>query len=353
MDDFYTKSFVVPFYRAFLGFFILVLLISTIFMEHKQHVLLAKKTLENDTLYFGVISTFLLFGFFQQRFQLSLMNEIRYRVFHSLAFFRTSKLLSVQLSIWPKTHALLLLYTAFLTYVGVISGSLAKPLLLWALLFVIFLVDFLLIYLKLQRPFPDKSVPKAILFPRIPFELWFLKHLASKRPLLVIGVKLISLLLLSGFFFSFSSGNYDLRWIAFGLLCVAFIHFPVWLEKVKFDIEELSFFRNLPRSFFLKSRHHLISLFLFLLPELTFLNLKFGLFTQGFTILNLSFFFIAMNLGLFGFVIFQYQDKDWTKAIVGSFFLIFILIIFGIPFYLISLLSLIAFLLGIKSPFRI
>jgi hypothetical protein len=353
MDNFYTKSFVIPFYKAFLGFFILVILISGVFMEFRQHVLLAERVLENDKFFLGVLGVFSIFGFFQQRYQLNLMNEARYRVFHSLAFFSVSKLVKVHLAIWPKTHALLLIYAAFLTYIGLISQSLLKPLLLWVFLIAVFSIDFSLFYYKLRRPFPDKAIPKSFLFPRIPFGFWFLKHLTTNRPILIISIKLVSLIVLNGFFFSYESGGYDLRWIAFGLLCAAFIHFPVWMEKVRFDAEELSYFLNLPRSTFLKIRHLLTSIVLFILPELILIGIKFNGQELGLIVLNLSFFYVSMNLGLLGLVVFQSQHIDWTKAIIGAFFLIFLVILFSVPFYFIAFLGLAAFILAVKNPYRI
>jgi hypothetical protein len=322
-------------------------------MEYRQHVLLAERILENDHFFLGVLGAFLIFGIFQSRYQLNLMNESHYRVFHSLAFFSVPKLVKIHLAIWPKTHALLLIYAVFLSYIGVISQNLFKPFLLWIFLLGIFVLDFSLFYYKLRRPFPDKVISKSFLFPRIPFGFWFLKHLASKRPMLIIAVKLVSLTLLNGFFFSYESGGYDLRWIAFGLLCVTFIHFPVWMEKVGFDAEELSYFLNLPRSLFLKIRQHLTSLILFILPELILIGIKFNGQELGLIALNLSFFFVSINLGLLGLIVFQSQHIDWTKAIIGAFFLIFLVILFSVPFYLIAVPSLATFILAINSPYRI
>ena len=353
MDDFYTKSFVIPFYKAFLGFFMLVILISTVFMEFKQHVMLAERVLENDQFFLGVLGAFSIFEIFQERYQLTLMNDLRYRVFHSLAFFSIPKLLKIQLSIWTKTHALLLIYAVFLSYIGLHSQSLLKPILLWFFVLGVFSLEFTLFYFKLRRPFPDKVISKAILFPRIPFGFWFLKHLATNRPMLIIAVKLVSLILLNGFFFSYESGGYDLRWIAFGLLCAGFIHFPVWMEKVRFDVEELGYFLNLPRSLFLKIRHQLTSLILFILPELILIGIKFKTQDFGLIALNLSFFFVSLNLGLLGLVVFQSQHIDWTKAIIGAFFLPFLVILFSVPLYLIAVPSLAAFILAIKNPYRI
>lgn len=322
-------------------------------MEFKQHVLLAERVLENDKFFLGVLGAFLIFGIFQERYQLNLMNESRYRIFHSLAFFSVPKLLKIQLSIWTKTHALLLIYAVFLSYIGLRSQILLKPILLWFFVLGVFSLDFILFYFKLRRPFPDRVISKSVLFPRIPFGFWFLKHLATNRPILIIAVKLVSLILLNGFFFSYESGGYDLRWIAFGLLCAAFIHFPVWMEKVRFDAEELSYFLNLPRSFFLKIRQHLTSLILFILPELILIGIKFKTQDFGLIALNLSFFFVSINLGLLGLIVFQSQHIDWTKAIMGAFFLLFLVILFSIPFYLIAVPSLAAFILAIKSPYQI
>ena len=322
-------------------------------MEFKQHVLLAERVLENDKFFLWLLGAFLIFEIFQQRYQHNLLNESRYRIFHSLAFFSVSKLVKIHLAIWPKTHALLLIYAVFLSYIGLRCQSLLKPILLWFFILGVFSLDFTLFYFKLRRPFPDKVISKAILFPRIPFGFWFLKHLATNRPMLIIAVKLISLIVLNGFFFSYESGGYDLRWIAFGLLCVTFLHFPVWLEKVRFDAEELSYFLNLPRSIFLRIRHQLTSIVLFILPELILIGIKFKTQDFGLIALNLSFFFVSLNLGLLVLIVFQSQHIDWTKAIIGAFFLIFLVILFSVPFYLIAVPSLAAFILAIKSPYRI
>jgi len=353
MDDFFTRSFVLPFYKAFLGFFILVILISGVFMEFRQHLLIAERVLENDFAFLIVVGLFLIFGVFQIRFQISLMNETRYRVFHSLAFLSVPKLLKIFLGIWSKTHALLLIYTIFLTFVAINSGGLIKPILLWLILVGIFSIDFWIIYSKIRRPFPERVISKSVLFPKIGFEFWFVKHLSSKRPILLLGEKFISLLLLNGLIISFESGNYDLRWIAFGLLSTAFLHYPIWLEKVRFETAELSWFLNLPRSMALKTRQHLVSFMILLLPELILIGLKFSSTAQPFDSLNLSLFFIAMNFGLYGMVVFQSENINWTKIMIGAFFLIFLLILFSIPFWLTALLGLAAFFFPVKSSYRI
>jgi len=352
-DDFFTKSFVIPFYKAFLGFFILVLLISGVFMEYQQHVLVAERILENDLAFLAVVGLFLIFGIFQIRFQISLMNETRYRVYHSLAFLPVPRLLRIFLGIWTKTHALLLIYTIFLTYTGISSGGLIKPILLWLILIGIFCIDFGTIYFKIRRPFPDRVISRALLFPKIPFSFWFLKHLSSKRPTLILVVKSVSVLLLNGFILAFESGNYDLRWIAFGLLIAAFLHYPIWLEKVRFETAELGYFLNYPRILIQKIRHHFVSFMILLLPELILVGLKLSSGVQPFDALNLILFFPAINLGLYGLIVFQSENIGWTKGIIATFFLIFLLIIFGIPFWLIAVLGLAAFLFSVRSSYRI
>jgi len=86
---------------------------------------------------------------------------------------------------------------------------------------------------------------------------------------------------------------------------------------------------------------------------LILIGIKFNGQELGLITLNLSFFFVSMNLGLFGIVVFQSQHIDWTKAIIGAFFLIFLLILFSVPFYFIAFLGLAAFILAIKNPYRI
>lgn len=353
MSDFYTKSFVIPFYKAFLGFFILVLLITCVFMEFRQHLLIAERIVENNFAYLGLVGFVLIFSLFQIRFQLLLMNDSRYLIFHLLAFLDKKKFILVYLGIWTKTHALLLCYSFFFTYVSFNLGRIEKAFLLVLLLFGVFVLDFMLLYFKVQKPIPERTISKSILFPKIPFSIWFLKQLSKNRPFLLLGVKLVSLLLLSGFLISYQSGGYDWRWVAFGLLNSSFLHYPVWLEKVRFEQEELGWFLGLPRNLLAKILANFISLGILLIPEILLILLRYSFLDNPLESTHLALFFVGTNLGLYGLVIRQAEQIDWVKVIIGSFFLVFLLILFSLPIYFISLLGLSIFIFTIHHPYRI
>jgi len=138
-----------------------------------------------------------------------------------------------------------------------------------------------------------------------------------------IGKGLYHSLLLNGFIFSYQSGGYDLRWIAFGLLSAAFLHYPIWLEKVRFEkwgIDLVFEFASLYPSKNWPAASQFLGFCFY--PNLSWLLLNF----PGFHSLQLILLLLGVNLGLYGLVIFQYQDIDWTKVIISSFFLAFILI---------------------------
>lgn len=353
MHELFFKSFVIPFYKAFLGFFILIILFFGVFMELKQHLMIAERLLQNSIGFYSVLLMFLGYATAQQRFQLRLLNNTRYRIFHQLAFLSIRQLSWNFLYVWLANHALLLLYASLLTYVGFEIGHMAKLPILWLSLAGNFLIDISLIYSKLKKPFPDFISVRSRLFKKLNFEYWFFMHLRENRTMLFLAVKLISVVLLNAFFYAFLSGDYDLRWLEFGLLCASFIHFPIWLDKYDFESQQLTYFHNMPLSFRLKLRQHSISIILILLPELILLVYKYGSGENLPNLFSLLILFISLNLGIYGLIKLR---KDYSNAITAgylAFFAIFLLVIFSVHPIILSLITLIPYLISIRSRYSV
>lgn len=353
MNNLFFKSFVLPFYKAFLGFFILVIIVLGVFMEMKQHLMIAGRILQNSIGFYAILLIFIGYAVAQQRFQLRLLNDKRYRVFHSLAFLSFCQLCWSFLPVWIANHALLLLYSMLLTYVGIGIDSGGKLPILWIFLVAIFLADLTLTSSKLNKPFPDRIRMRSRLLKNLNFEFWFLMHLRENRTMLILAVKLVSIILLNGFFYAFHSGGYDQRWLEFGLLCATYAHFPIWLDKNDFESEQLTYFLNMPVSYVMKLRQHTTALVLILLPELVLLVYKYGSSETLPELLFLLILFVSLNMGIYGLIKLKKNQESAINSAYLVFFLIFILVIFGIHPLFISSIGLLPFLIAIRARYSI
>ncbi|MFC3878652.1 hypothetical protein ACFOSV_00600 [Algoriphagus namhaensis] len=349
MREIYIKSFVASFYKAFLGFFVLVLLIVGVFMEYKQHVLVAERLLQSDFGYITILLALLTYSFFQIRFQLTLLNEPKYRVFQNLAFLSKKDFFIFYFTQWVSNNLLIWIYGLFLTFISFGLGASYKVLVLWSTLLLIFAIGLILIYQKVQKPIPERVIRVSKLFPIVPYPFWFLTHLKTDRPLLLLGIKALSILLLNAFLFSFSSGSYDLRWVQFGLLCSAYIHIPIWMDKVEFDQDRLAFFRNYPRPISSKLRDHLINAGVLLFPEVLILLMKFGWGGLSLDLIILCGFWLALNLALYGLIQWKRWQMGWERMALIAFFGIFLLTIYGAPAIIILVFLSFFFLARIRS----
>ncbi|WP_339869978.1 hypothetical protein [uncultured Algoriphagus sp.] len=353
MNELFFKTFVITFYRAFLGFFILVILIFGVFMEMKQHLMIADLLLQNSTGFYAILLIFLAYTLAQKRFQIRLLNDKHYRIFHQLGFFTWPQLARNFLPVWLANHALILAYSVLLTYVGIGIHAGVKLGLLWLFLIGIFLADITLLYFKLKKPFPESTRVRPAIFRNLSFEFWFLMHLRENRTLLVLAVKIISIFLLNGFFYFYFGGGYDLRWLEFGLLCAAYVHFPIWLEKDGFESAELSYFHNMPLSYSRKIWQHSVPILLILFPELALLVFKFGTLENIPDLVFLLILLIAINMGIYGLIKLRNEQEKALKLGYLVFFFLFLLVIFGIHPLIISALCLLPFLVSVRARYSV
>ncbi|WBL41738.1 hypothetical protein PBT90_13345 [Algoriphagus halophytocola] len=353
MNKLFFKTFVVTFYRAFLGFFILLILVFGVFMEMKQHLLIAERLLQNSTGFHAILLIFLGYAFAQKRFQFRLLNHKHFRMFHQLGFFTWSQLGRNFLPVWLANHSLILAYSILLTYVGIGIRSGGKLLILWLFLIGLFLADITLLYFKLKKPFPESTRVRSAIFKKLKFEFWFLMHLRENRTLLILAVKIISIFLLNGFFYFYSGGGYDLRWLEFGLLCAAYCHFPIWMEKAAFEAEQLSYFHNMPISFSRKLWQHSVPILGILFPEIALIIYRFGSFENLPDLFFLLILLISLNMGIYGLVKWRNVQEKALKLGYLVFFFLFLLVIFGLPPLAISALCLIPFLVSVRSRYSV
>ncbi len=353
MKNFYLKSFTIPFYRAFLGFFVLATVFLGVFMEVRQHVLIAERLLQSQLGFMLLLLAFGVYAFFQIRFQLTLLTEPGYRVFHLLAFFHPLKFCFILAPSWVANHLLLVIYSLFFTYIGIVNHSWSQPIILWVVLFALFTVQLLLIYKRLQHPYPDRIAHPRKLIGRLVFGLWFAAHLKENRPVLFLACKILSLTLLNAFLFSFHAGGYDIRWVQFGFLAASFINYPIWLEKEVFEKEKLPTLLNMPRIWPIKLRHHGLSMLLIILPELIFLIFHFRTLSGYLQLVELVFLWFSLQLGIYVQLVLTAKSPNTIRYGLGLFFLFFLSILFSVPPLFLAFICIAAFVITIQSPYRI
>lgn len=353
MNELFFKSFVIPFYRAFLGFFILVIVVFGVFMELKQHLRIAERVLQSPVSFYPILLVFLVYSVAQQRFLFRLLNDKRYRVFHDLGFLSWSQLGRNFLPVWLANHVLVLCYSVLLTYVGLGAKAGEKLGILWLLLIVIFLAEVTLLHSKIKKPFPDFIRVRTRLFKKLGVEFWFLMYLKEKRTLLLLAVKLVSIILLNGFFYFYYDGGYDLRWLEFGLLCAAYVHFPLWLEKHSFESRQLTYFHAMPISYWMKLGQHSKTLIIILLPELVLMVYKFGNRENLANLFFLLVLFIALNMGMYGLVKWRNGLANSLNSAYLIFFMLFLLVIFGIHPLIISTLCMVPFFTSLRPNYSV
>ena len=356
MKDVVTKAFVQPFYKAFLGLFLLVFIILGVFLKAEVHVMLGYQIIQSTYALLALFLFFSFYAFLHWNFQKKLLIKPAYRIFHQLGLSNPKIFYTQQLYVWLGNHALLILYAVFLTVLSIdinIWHTLPK---IWGMLFFLYFSYASLIYYQLRRPLSEanihgkKNIKPNALNTRYPF--WLLVHLKENRPLLLLTSKFLSLLILNIFFGSFQSGDYDNRWLQFAILCISFINYPLLLEKKNFETSKLSYFLNMPVSFFEKLKAHFLQIFVIILPEIIFIIYQDFNTEIDFRSLPLILLTIALNIGIYGLCNSVSDHSKMSRNIFISFFLVFFGILYNLPWVVLSLPALILLLTSIKSTYK-
>ncbi|HSF53230.1 MAG TPA: hypothetical protein VLA71_05735 [Algoriphagus sp.] len=347
------KLFTIPFYRNYLGFWILVLVFGGIFMELKQHILLGK-FLFNQPLAFSILPIgFILFSTFHLTFQLRLLRGHEYHFYHQTGLLSRRILGKNWAIVWLSTHVFPIIYLIFLSYFGVEKQTWDLLAILWISVVSGCLINLIFIYNSLLHPLKETVLVRPKWNWPLPRISWFGLELRQNRPLLLLLTKTLSIVLLNGFFISYQTGTYDLRWLEFGILCIAYLHIPILLEKNEFENQKLSWFRSLPLPLFEKVLNHLGSLAIVLLPELIFLfwrSLQLGK-MEFVLILPLN--LISILVGLLGLIYWKTKEFSIIRFSIGAFFLIFLSILFAVPWVILVVGFTLFFFSQIRSPYQV
>lgn len=308
--------------------------------------------MENNSWFAAVVFVFIIYSFLQLRFQIKLLQDPSYRVFQKLSLLSFWDFSKHLFSIWLANHALILLYSLLITYVGLKVGAWEKVSFVGLSLILIAYASLYFSYKTLQKFYPEKRVHRSRIILIKPYFLWFPFHLKDKKPLLFITVKATSLFFLSGFFYSYFSGGYDARWLAFGLLICSYFNYPLWLEKVEFGELQLYIFRNSPIPYFKKISQEFLIAIILIFPEILLLLYQGRLMRSNIEQFSLIGFWIGLNLGIYALCIFT-KEKPKPSYFYFGFFAVFLAILFGINPIFLSLIFLLFYSYSIRSPYQL
>jgi hypothetical protein len=158
--------------------------------------------------------------------------------------------------------------------------------------------------------------------------------------------------MLNLFFITFQTGDYDNRWLQFGILCVSFVNYPLLKEKRDYEALKLHYFLNMPSPFLRKITSHLAQIVGVILPEIIFIIYQIFMSAINPHNITLVIFMIALHLGLYGLSNSTSDSIKISRNAFISFFLLFFGILYDVPWLVLSAPAIILFLLSIKSPYK-
>lgn len=342
MDKLALLAFVRPFYQKTLGFWTLILLIGGVLMEPAQHILIGRFLFKNPLAFWLLPTSILLFGWIHLRIQVELVRKNEYLIFHQLGLFSTLDFRRFWSQILLLNFSPFLGNFLFLSYFAWEQKALFLGMLLWLLSFGVIFFNFILIQKTLHQPLKETIIHRPSVRWTFPRFTWIILSIRNHRPILFLLTKAFSLLLLNGFFFSFQSGDYDIRWLQFGVLIVTYVQLPLILEKSDRELTHQSWTLGLPLSLDSKLGYQLGSLAMLVFPELLFLVWK-GLISSNFENLLLAILLLSFSCALQVLVYRKRESSSFPNLASAMFFGLFLAIIFNLPWW--------AFVIGISFLF--
>ena len=342
MDKLAVLAFVRPFFQKTLGFWTLVLLIGGVLMEPAQHFLIGRFLFKNPLAFWLLPTSILLFGWTHLRIQLELVRKNEYLIFHHLGVLSRNDFRGFWSKILLLNFSPILAYFLFLSFFAWEQKALFLGGVLWLATLGVFLFNFVVIQKTLYQPLKEVIIHRPAVRWTFPRFTWILLSLRQHRPVLFLLSKASSLLLLNGFFYSFLSGDYDIGWLQFGVLCISFIQLPLILEKTEKELAQQPWTLGLPLSLGNKMGYQAGSLALMVFPELLFLVWKTSL-SSNFENLLLAILLLSFSCALQVLVYRKRESSSFPNLAAAMFFGLFLAIIFSLPWW--------AFVIGISFLF--
>ena len=348
------KSLVYTFYRANLGFFLVVLYLAFFLMRGQDHIALASSIATSLPL---TLFTILLWAIYWAKAMGFVHTAINIK---KNSFMRQYVLYNKRTQLWLLFIVFAIIGLPALAYASFIStfnftyntyGLFA--LMLSFLLAVNTIASFYIMY-RLRKPIREPSLGLwyriiSENFP-LPFSLWYLRHLFTKEALSTFLTKSGSLTLLLGTNYLFKTDVYDWRLIGVGTLFSFLFNSMLIYDYFEFTTKN-TWLNNLPRPTLSISISTLTTTVILFIPEIVFILFHFPnslplIDLAGLLLFDASFGYFILNSLLYKPIL----KEEYGKRIFYLMIIMIFSILYGVPLLITSLIC-IALGFGMMSKY--
>ncbi|MCU0325935.1 MAG: hypothetical protein MUF45_11885 [Spirosomaceae bacterium] len=340
MIKIFSKTILKEYYRQNVMFFAAVFFIAGVFMRGNEHKQIAEIAVKSPLFLVWVMFLWALYNIKVILFTQRILKEKTYEfLYQSILFSKTKRLFALAV-LQLNLLGLSVGYSAYYLFIALVNAE-------YLSIFLIIIFDFLMIVFgvliyenRLHRPNSETNfvsltsrLSKHFLTPHY---LFFIRHLFTKQPILLLSVKLASWFFVSGMIYLYPTDDYDVRLFSLGGLFVFLIHVVLCQRLFEYEFQQISFVRNLPFSTFSRFLQYGLVFLILLIPEIIVFakNIPTGvslmylisyfLFALSLIILTMSCLFLNWEQERFGYRLFWYSITT------------FVLIMFKVPILLLA-----------------
>lgn len=351
------RSIVRTFYTSNIGFFLVVFYLAFGLMRSTEHIAIASSISTSWPLTLLTIFLWLLYGVKANSFVWKSLQGKSYRILRDLALYHPNmQWLSLNL-VYFSILAPAWLYGLFIGYFNLQYTT-------YDLLFV--MIGFLVLLTLMSTFFTVYIIKKPVWEKQIglwyrwigkrfalPYAVWYIRNLFVNDPIATFLAKLGSLVLLVATFYLYSTDTYDWRLLGIGTL-FAFT-FNIMLLYGWYDfMTRNSWINNVPRQ---KSNIVLSATITFVIlftPEIILITANSFPMMSLINIFGLSLFMVAFALFWIGLLIqFPMSKEDYGKRVFYLTLVMVVVIMFGVPVWLIDTLFILIGSWGISGLYRL
>lgn len=341
------KVFVREFYRCNAGFFLLVIGVAGGFMRSYEHIALAEFFTSAPIVMLIPLSAWMFYLIKVIRFNQDVLRQDENEIVFSTSLLPTiaqwTHLVgTVSMQLMP-----IIAYSVFLTLVALKNRMIPGAVISSCASFIIICVASLRLYFSLLRPRLQDDVGWATNFlnTRLTrhYSFFFAEWIIRKQALVFIGTKLFSTSILYGITQLYLYEEYDIRLLGMGTALALSANVNLVWEMHQFDNHHLGITRNLPFGYIQRLGYFTLSMVLLTLPEAGIIIKQFPapLSTPD-LVYTLTFgWSILLAFNGFLYVRDRAQEQLMTMVFFAGFAMI-ILILFGVPIFLMGLVNLMA-----------
>ncbi len=329
------------YYRQNAVFIFAVMLFTFGFLRSSEHITLIKLALKSPSLLALIFLIWAMHALkvilFSLRMFKSKPNEFLYniRLFSPIKRFLAFGLMQFSLL------QLTLLYSLWMIKIGIEEQAYLESSAIIICNFILILTGILIYEYRINRPntvsITVKPMQSLLAKFRTPDYLFFIRFLFAKQPVLLLSTKFFGCFVLIGICNLYPTDAYDERLLALSGLFVAAGHSVFCLQYFNFELQYLSFNRNLPISSMRRILCYLLAYSILLLPESIVLVRNLPLAVSFIFALALLIFILSMIFLLHHIQFISSISKD--NFLKGAFFtgiMFLLLIMFQIPVILMA-----------------